>query len=62
MVASEHTEVVYGRQQLIAMDVIDTEESAEYSVVDGDGAALDEDDESGLGEVGVITGVAESEI
>ena len=50
MVASEHTEVIEGRRQLIATDVIDPEEAAEYVSIDDDGDYLDEEDESGLGE------------
>ena len=60
MVASKHPEVIEGRRQLIAMDIIDSEESAEDGSIDNDGAALDEEDDSGLGEMGVITGITQS--
>ena len=59
MVVSEYPEVIGGRQQLIAMDVLEPEEADEDSAVDDDGDALDEDDESGSGEAGVSTGVTE---
>ena len=60
MVASEHPEVIEGRRRLIATDVLDSEEAAEDSSVDNDGAASGEENESGLGEAGVITGVNQS--
>ena len=53
MVASEHLEVVEGRRRLIATDVPDSEEAAEYGSTDNNGDALDEEDDRGLGEVGV---------
>ena len=41
MIVSEYPEVIEGRRQLIAMDLIESEEAAEdYSIVN-DGAALD---------------------
>ena len=60
MVASEHTDVNEGRRRLIATDVIDPEESYEYGYIDNDGAASDEEDDSGSGEVGMRTGVPQS--
>ena len=60
MVASEHPEVIEGMRQLIATDVLDSEEAAEDSSVDNDGAASGEENESGLGEAGVSTGVNQS--
>ena len=62
MVASEHPEVIKGRCWLIATDVLDSEKAAEDGSVDNDGADLDEEDESGSGEVGVRTGVTQSGI
>ena len=59
MVAIEHTEVIEGSWRLIAMGVIDPEEAAEDGSIDDDGDSLDEEDESGLGEAGVIKGVDE---
>ena len=43
MVASEHPEMIEGRQWLIAMDVLDSEEASEDGSIDNNGAALDED-------------------
>ena len=60
MVASEHPEVVEGRQWLIATDVIESEETVQYGSIDNYGATSDEEDESGLGEAGVRTGVTQS--
>ena len=60
MVASEHPEVIEGRRSLIATNVIDSEEAAEDGSIDNYGAAFDEEDESGLGEAGVRTGVTQS--
>ena len=60
MVASKHPEVIEGRRRLIVMDVLDSEESAEDGSIDNYGAALDEEDDSGLGEMGVITGITQS--
>ena len=59
MVASEHPEVIEGRQQLIVTEVLDSEEAAEYGSIDDDGDYLDENGESGLEEAGVSTGVTE---
>ena len=47
MVASEHPEVIEGGHRLIATDVLDSEEADEDGSIDNDGAALDEEDESG---------------
>ena len=60
MVASEHPEVVGGRWRLIATDIPDSEKAAEDVSIDNNGAALDEEDEIGLGEVVVRTGVSQS--
>ena len=57
MVASEHPEVIEGRRRLISTDVIDSKETAEYGSIDNNVSDSDEEDESGLIEVGVITGV-----
>ena len=48
MVSKEYTEVILGRQRLIAMDVLDSEEEAEYSSINHDGDALNEEYGSGL--------------
>ena len=45
---------------MIATDVLDDEEADEDFSIDNYGAALDEEDESALGETYVITGVTES--
>ena len=60
MVASENPEVIEGRRRLIATDVLDSEEAAEDGFIDNNGAASDEEDESGSGEVGMRTGVTQS--
>ena len=44
---------------MIVMDIFDYEEASEYGCIDNYGAALDEEDESDLGEAGVITGLTE---
>ena len=59
MIASEHPEEIEGRQWLTTIDVPDPEEAAEDGSIDDDGDSLDEEDESGLGEAGVIKGVDE---
>ena len=41
MVAKEHPEVIQGSLQLIAVDVLDSEEANEDSSIDHDGADLD---------------------
>ena len=53
MVATEHPEVIEGRQRLISVDVIDYEEADEDDSIDKYGAASDEEDGSGLVGVGV---------
>ena len=53
MVANDHPEVVEGRKQLIAVDVLDSEEAAyDASIVHAD-AAFDKEDGSGLVGAGV---------
>ena len=59
MVTSEHPEVIEGRRRLIATYFLDSEEAAEDGSIDNDGAASDEEEESGLGEAGVRTGVTQ---
>ena len=59
MVASENPEVIEGRRRLIVTDVIDSEQAVEDGYIDDDGAASYEEDDSGSGEVGVITGATE---
>ena len=61
MVTSEHPEVIEGRRWFITTDVLDSEEADEDGSIDNDGASSDEEDESGLVEVGVITGVDAAE-
>ena len=53
MVAKEHLEVIEGRQRLIAVDVIDSEEAAEDASIDYYGDDLDEEYASGLVGAGV---------
>ena len=60
MVVSEHPENIEGRRTMIATDVFESDYSAEDGSIDNDGAALDEEDESGLGEAVVRTGVNQS--
>ena len=60
MVASEYSEVIEGRPRLIATNFPDSDEAAEDGSIDNDGAASDEEDESGLGDAGVITGITQS--
>ena len=60
MVASEHPEVIEGRRRLIATYFLDSEEAAEDGSIDNNGTDSDEEDESGLGEAGVRTGVTQS--
>ena len=60
MVASEHPEVIEGRRRLIATDVIDYGEEAEDCSIDNYDADFDEEDKSGLVDVGVRTGVTQS--
>ena len=58
-VVNEHPDVIEGRQQLISVDVIDSEEAAEDSSIDNDDAALDEEDGSGLLGAGVTEDVVD---
>ena len=60
MVTNEHPDVIEGIWWLISTDVLDSEEADDYGSIDNDGAALDEEDESGLGEAGVRTGATKS--
>ena len=55
MVVSEHPKVIERRWRLIDPNVLDSEEAAEDGSIDNDGAALNEDYESGLGDAGVRT-------
>ena len=59
MVASEHPEVIERTRQLIATDVLDSDEAAKYGSIDNDGTTSDEYDGSGLVESGLSTGVTE---
>ena len=61
MVASEHPEMIEGRRRLIATDVLESDEAADDGSIDNDGAALDEEYDSGSGETGVRTCVTKSE-
>ena len=60
MVGSEHPEGIEGRWRLIVTDVVDYEEAAGDGSIDNNGTALDEENDSGLGEVGVRTCVTKS--
>ena len=57
MVTKEHTEAIEGRRQLIAVDVLDSEEADKDASIDHDDAALDEEDGSGLLWAGVTEDV-----
>ena len=57
MVACQHPEVVEGRQCLIDTNIIDPEDTYYYGSIDDDDDALDKEDDSGLGEAGLSTGV-----
>ena len=59
MVASEHPEVIQGRRWLTSTEIIDSEKAYEDGSIGDDGADLDEEDESGLGEAGARTCVTE---
>ena len=59
MVASEHSEVIEGGCRFISVDALDPEDAAEYGSIDDDGADLGEEENSGLVETGVSTGVTE---
>ena len=61
MIAHEHLEVIEGRQWLTDTDVIDSEEAAQYGSTGKDGDYSDKEDESGLVDAGVSTGVTEVE-
>ena len=57
MVENEHPGVIGGRQRLIAVGVLDSEDAAEGASINHDGAASDEEDGSGLVREGVIVEV-----
>ena len=59
MVASKHPELIEGRKWLIETYILEPGEAYEDDIVDYDGDPSDEEDGSGLGEVGVRTGVNE---
>ena len=59
MAAKEHPDVFKGRQQLIAVDVIDSDEAPADSSFVHDGAALYEEDVSGLLGAGVTEEVGD---
>ena len=48
MVAKGHTKVIEGRQRLIPLGVLDSEEATEDDSINHYGDALDEEDGSGL--------------
>ena len=52
MVAKEHPEVIEGRRQLIAVDVLDSEKEDEDASINHDGAVVDE--EGGIHLVGTV--------
>ena len=56
IVVSEHPEMIEGRLRLVATDVLDSKEAAENFSICDDGAALDDEDESGSGEASLRTG------
>ena len=60
MVTSENPDVIDGRRWLIAKDVLDSEEAYAYVFINNVCADFDEEDESGLVEAGVRTGVTKS--
>ena len=60
MVVSEHPKVFEGKRRLTVTDVLDSEEKSDYGSIDNGGADLDEEDDSGLEEAGVRTGVTKS--
>ena len=51
--------MIWGRQQFIVMDIPDYEEADEYDFIDNDGYDPDEEEEIGLRESGMNTGVTE---
>ena len=59
MVVSEHSEVIEGRQRLIATDILDPEQEAEGVSIDYYVDASDEEDDSVSGEASVRTDVTE---
>ena len=59
MVAKEHTKVIEGRQRLITLGVLDSEEATEDDSINHDGDALDEEDGSGLVGAGVTEEVGD---
>ena len=59
MLAKEHPEVIEERQQLIAVDVLDSEEAAADASIVNDDADLDEEDGSGLVGAGVTEEVGD---
>ena len=61
MVAIEHYEVIKGTLRFVSTDNTDSEEVAEDGSIDSYGASSDEEDESGLVEVGVRTDVTQFE-
>ena len=54
MIAKENPEAIEGRRRLIAVEVIDSEQAAEYASIDHDDADLYKDYGSGLVGAGVI--------
>ena len=59
MVAKEHPEVIEGRRQLIAVDVLDSDEADEDAAIDQDYSALNEEYGSGLVGAGVTENVGD---
>ena len=59
MIANEHSEVIEVGQLLIATEVLDPEQADQDISIIHYGDLLDEDDDSGLGQAGVRTYVAE---
>ena len=60
MVVIEHNEVIDGRGQLIATDVIDSKDLYDDGSIDNYGSDSDEEYDNGFGEADVITGVTKS--
>ena len=61
MVACEHPEVIEDRRRLIDTEILGPDEADDDGYIDDGGDASDEEDESGLVEVGVRKGVNEVE-
>ena len=61
MVTRKHTKVIEGRRLFNSTGVHEPDETAKDGVIDNYGCDQDEQDESGSGDVGVTTGVSESE-